>query len=233
MGPFNRAPTVADRIPYTRNRPAAILIVDDHPLIREGLALQISACDNLRVCAEASDTDEALSAHERYRPDLVIVDLTLKTGHGLDLIEALSHRDRNLRMLVLSAHDESLFAERALRAGAWGYVNKQEAQTQIIDAIHTVLQGKRYLSTALREQIVANTVDGERSDAAPTDTLTNRELEIFQLIGYGKSPGAIADALHISLRTLEAHRDNIRHKLGIRNGAELVSRAIQFAMKHQ
>lgn len=222
---------MTDQSRYAAEHPAKILIVDDHPLVRAGLELQISSHGDLRVCGQASDTNEALSIHEQLSPDLIIVDLTLKTGHGLDLIREIRRRDPAAKMLVLSAHEESLFAERALRAGAGGYINKQEAQTKIIEAIRTVLRGKRYLSPRLTQRIAILKMEGESLGASPTDVLTDRELQVFQLIGEGKTTSAIAGALRVSVHTIESHRDKIRHRLGLNNAAELVTCAIQFHLE--
>lgn len=210
---------------------ARILVVDDHPLVREGLAARINAQPGLEVCGEAADVDEALALHDRIHPDLVIIDLALRTGHGLDLIKTIGQRKPSTKMLVISAHDESVFAERVIRAGALGYVSKQEAQEQVLDAISTVLRGERYVSDRLTRQLVGSALDFGASKANGVEGLSDRELEIFELIGRGKSTRAIADELHLSIHTIETHRENIRAKLKLRNGSELVRSAVQWVLE--
>ena len=209
---------------------ARILIVDDHAMVREGLAARLSRRPNLEVCGEAAEVDEALDLVDCLRPDLIIVDLSLRSGHGLDLIKKVSMRQPPTKMLVLSAHDESLFARRALRAGAHGYVNKQEAQDTVIEAIETVLSGDRYLSDKLRQELVMHALDEEKRPGGIA-SLSDRELEIFELIGRGKSTRSIANQLHLSVHTIETHRENIRAKLHLSNGAELVRMAVQWMLE--
>lgn len=211
--------------------PARILIVDDHPLVREGLAARIGSRPELEVCGEAADVDEALRLLDLTRPELMIVDLSLRTGHGLDLIKKASQRDPPPRMLVLSAHDESLFAARALRAGALGYVNKQEAHKDVLEAIATVLRGERFVSEKLMRRLVGNAIATGTSKATGIESLSDRELEIFELIGRGKSTRNVADELKLSIHTIETHRENIRAKLSLRNGTELARAAVQWVLE--
>jgi DNA-binding NarL/FixJ family response regulator len=211
-----------------RDRPT-VLIVDDHPLVREGLAARISAQHDMAVCGEAADVEEALELLHKTNPTLMIVDLALKNGHGLDLIARVKKRGDGTLMLVVSAYEDSLFAERALRAGAHGYINKQEAQENILLAIRTVLRGTRYLSPEMTAWLVDRAIDG-------TDTrrgivsLSNRELEVFELIGQGKSTRAIAGQLGLSVHTIETHREKIRAKLGLVDGAALARRAAEWVL---
>ncbi len=207
-----------------------MLIVDDHPLVREGLAARISAQPDMEVCGEAADVDEALALHESARPALMIVDLALKRGHGFDLIEKVKKSGSAAKMLVVSAYEDSLFAERALRAGAHGYINKQEAQEKIISAIRAVLRGERYLSGEMLQRFVEQAIDVNREPQGVA-RLSNRELEIFELIGSGRSTRVIAEQLHLSIHTIESHRENIRAKLNLNNGAELVRRAVQWVLE--
>jgi DNA-binding NarL/FixJ family response regulator len=209
---------------------ARVLIVDDHPMVREGLAARLSIRPNLEVCGEAAEVDEALDLVDSLQPELIIVDLSLRSGHGLDLIKKVSVRQPATKMLVLSAHDESLFARRALRAGALGYVNKQEAQDTVIEAIDTVLRGERYLSDKLRQELMMHALDEEKRPGGIA-SLSDRELEIFELIGRGRSTRSIADQLHLSVHTIETHRENIRAKLHLSNGAELVRMAVQWMLE--
>ncbi len=210
---------------------ASILIVDDHPLVREGLAARIASQPDLSVCGEAAGVDEALELLRTKSPAVVIVDLTLSGGHGLDLIKKAVRSGTDAKLLVLTAHEETLFAERALRAGAHGFVTKQEAQGEVLEAIRTVLRGERYLSETMTQRLVGQALGS--GPAADVESLSDRELEIFELIGRGTSTRAIAEQLHLSVHTVETHRENIRAKLGLRNGAELVQRAVRWVYETQ
>jgi DNA-binding NarL/FixJ family response regulator len=209
-----------------------ILIVDDHPLVRAGLAQLISDCPDLEVCAEAADMAEALSQIDSTNPDLAIIDLSLAGGSGLDLIEHIKSRNRNILMLVASMHDEMLYAERVLAAGARGYINKQEAQESIIRAIRQVLSGKVYLSEAMTERMLSGMVDAgpEKRDI---DSLSNRELQVFELIGQGVPSSQIASQLNLSIKTIETHQAHIKRKLGLGSAHELNQRAIRWAMDQE
>jgi DNA-binding NarL/FixJ family response regulator len=215
-------------------RSSKILIVDDHPMMREGLAARIATQSDMVVCGEACDINDALARFRATKPDLMIVDLSLKTGHGLDLIKEIRATNNDVKLLVVTAFDESLYAERALRAGAQGYINKQEVQENIIDAIRTVLDGRRFLSDAMKERLVTQAVGGgdEAAGSDPVARLSDRELEVFTLIGRGKTTGAIASQLQLSVHTIDSHREKIRHKLNLKNGAELTQRAVQWVLEN-
>jgi DNA-binding NarL/FixJ family response regulator len=209
-----------------------ILIVDDHPLVRAGLAQLIGDCPDLEVCAEAADMAEALRLIDSTNPDLAIIDLSLAGGSGLDLIEHIKSRNRNILMLVASMHDEMLYAERVLAAGARGYINKQEAQESIIRAIRQVLSGKVYLSEAMTERMLSGMVDAgpKKRDI---DSLSNRELQVFELIGQGVPSGQIASQLNLSIKTIETHQAHIKRKLGLGSAHELNQRAIRWMMDQE
>ena len=208
-----------------------IAIVDDHPLVREGLAARISAQPDMEVCGEADDIESAMEMIVARRPALVIVDIALRDGHGIDLIKRIVAAGINTRMLVVSAYDESLFAERALRAGALGYINKQELQGKVVEALRTVLRGERYLSTAMAQRLIAQAI-GSKAAAGGTEALTDRELQIFQLVGRGKSTREIANELNVSVHTIDSHREHIRAKLDLRSGTELIQRAVQWHIEN-
>lgn len=208
-----------------------IAIVDDHPLVREGLAARISAQPDMEVCGEADDIESAMEMIVAKRPALVIVDIALRDGHGIDLIKRIVAAGINTRMLVVSAYDESLFAERALRAGALGYINKQELQGKVVEALRTVLRGERYLSSAMAQRLIAQAI-GSRAAAGGTEALTDRELQIFQLVGRGKSTREIANELNVSVHTIDSHREHIRAKLDLRSGTELIQRAVQWHIEN-
>ena len=206
-----------------------ILIVDDHPLVRAGFAQLIGDCPDLEVCGEASDMAEALKQIDATAPDLAIIDLSLAGGSGLDLIEHIKSRGNDILMLVASMHDETLYAERVLAAGARGYINKQEAQDRIIQAIRQVLAGKVYLSQQMTERLLSGMVDaaGGKRDI---DALSNRELQVFELIGRGVSTSQMAEQLNLSTKTIETHQAHIKKKLGLGSAHELTQRAIRWVM---
>lgn len=209
-----------------------ILIVDDHPLVRTGFAQLIGDCPDLEVCGEAGDMAEALKLIDSSEPDLTIVDLSLAGGSGLDLIEHIKSRDRDILMLVASMHDETLYAERVLAAGARGYINKQEAQDRIIQAIRTVLSGKVYLSQNMTERLLSGLVDAD-AERRDIDKLSNRELQIFELTGQGVSTGQMAKQLNLSVKTIETHQAHIKKKLGLSSAHELTQRAIRWIMDQE
>jgi len=208
-----------------------IAIVDDHPLVREGLAARISAQPDMEVCGEADDIESAMELILAKRPALVIVDIALRDDHGIDLIKRIVAAGINTRMLVVSAYDESLFAERALRAGASGYINKQELQGKVVEALRTVLRGERYLSSAMAQRLIAQAI-GSKASQGGTEALTDRELQIFQLVGRGKSTREIANELNVSVHTIDSHREHIRAKLNLRSGTELIQRAVQWHIEN-
>ena len=209
-----------------------ILIVDDHPLVRTGFAQLIGDCPDLEVCCEAADMAEALRLIDKNCPDLAIIDLSLAGGSGLDLIERIKSRNQDVLMLVASMHDETLYAERVLAAGARGYINKQEAQENIILAIRQVLAGKVYLSEAMTERLLSGLVD-VRDEKRDIERLSNRELQVFELIGEGVPVSQIASQLNLSIKTIETHQANIKKKLGLGSAHELNQRAIRWVMDQE
>lgn len=212
---------------------ARILIVDDHPAVREALAMRIAKDRTLVVCGEAADEGEALKLHAEQKPDLLIVDITLKSGDGLDLIKRIKAKDSNVRMLVWSMHSESLYAERALRAGAQGYITKEQAMSQIVEAIEQVLAGNFYLSPAMTEKLLTRISKGgtESLDRSPMETLSDRELEVLRLVGKGVRTADIARQLHLSVKTVETYRDRIRKKLNLADGNELIRFAARWILE--
>src|SRR6266567_4397793 len=196
---------------------ARILIVDDHPAVREALVSRIGRQPDLEVCGEAADLSEALGLVADTQPDLAVVDISLKTGSGIDLIKRIKDRNDSVRMLVWSMHSESLYAERALGAGALGYINKDQATDKIVEAIRRVLEGKVYLSDAMAEKMLHRAVGGGREEVtrSPLTALADRELEVFHLIGQGVKTAEIAERLHLSVKTVETYRDRIRQKLDL------------------
>ena len=206
-----------------------ILLVDDHPIMRHGLAQLVRAESDLDVCGEAGSAAEGLKAVEKLKPDLVVADLTLPDKHGLEFIKDLQAMHPGTLVLVLSMHDESLYAERVLRAGARGYVMKETAADTLIHAARRVLDGGIYLSDRMAGQML-ELMAGQRKQASvsPLERLTDRELEVLQLIGQGRATRHIAEQLHISARTVDAHRAHIKEKLQLEDGPALVRYAVRW-----
>ena len=211
--------------------PFRVLIVDDHPIVREGLRALISQHDDLVVCGEAESAGEALELVKSEVPDVAVIDISLKDSDGLDLIRRIRESRRSVRMLVSSMHDESFYARRSLRAGALGYVSKENAAGQIIEAIHRVLQGRIYLSDEMSELLISSMLGADdETDYRSVDSLSDRELEVFRWIGRGLTTREIASRLSLSVKTVETYRQRIREKLDLRNGAELARRASQWVL---
>jgi DNA-binding NarL/FixJ family response regulator len=209
-----------------------ILLVDDHPLVRERLAEVINREADLMVSGEAEQRHEAITAILAKPPDLVIVDLTLKNSDGLELIKDIHARWPKLRMLVVSMHDESLYAERVIRAGAQGYITKQEATRKILLAIRCVLAGNLYLNDKVANQIISRlTTHAGADNADPAAMLADRELQVFEQTGLGLNTHQIAARLHIAVKTVETYRSRIRHKLKLKNSSELLQLAISWSRK--
>lgn len=209
-----------------------ILIVDDHALVRHGLTQLISHEPDLDVCGDAEDASQALLAVEQTAPDLVIVDISLKESNGIDLIKRLRAHHPHIKILVSSMHDESLYAERALHAGALGYITKQQATDTVIDAIRQVLKGEVYLSPAMTSQLL-HRLGGHGRDFEENAVarLSDRELEVFEMIGHGLATRQIAERLHLSIKTIETHREHIKEKLNLANGAELARHAVRWVLE--
>jgi len=208
-----------------------IMIVDDHPLVRSGLRQLIETEPDLRVCCEAASMVEAQQVFSNHSPDLAIIDLSLPDGSGLDLIKHILARQPDMKTLVSSMYDEDLFAVRALRAGARGYINKQEAGEQVIAAIRQVLTGELYLSSRMTEHLIVNTAHStDDQKYSPAQTLSNRELEVFELTGHGLTTSDIAERLHLSVKTIESHRANIKTKLRLNSAGELIRCAVQWTL---
>lgn len=209
-----------------------VLIVDDHPIVRRGLADLIAREPDLEVCGEASDAAEALSQLDTARPDVAVIDMSLRGGHGLELIGQIKAKDERVKMLVSSMHDELLFAERSLRAGAMGYIPKQEPTENLIEAIREVVRGGVYLTPRMSNRLLHHVVGGKPLDENPITGLSNRELEVFEMIGQGLTTQQIAQRLHLSAKTVETHREKIKGKLNLKNSSELSRRAVQWALEN-
>lgn len=211
-----------------------ILIVDDHPIFCLGMRQLINKEKDLEVCGSEESAAKARIAIAELKPDLVIVDISLKDSDGIDLVKEINTRYENLPVLVLSMYDESLYAERALQAGASGYVMKQEAITQVVQALRKVLKGEIYASDSVKEKAFQRLVSLRKPDQkSPIDVLSDRELEVFRLIGEGLSTREIADRLHLSIKTIGTYREKIKEKQGLKNYTQLVKMAVYWSDKIQ
>jgi len=206
-----------------------LLIVDDHPLVRSGIRALVNMEDGLEVAGEAEDHREAMDAIANDKPDLVLVDISLKNSNGLNLLKDISQTYPEMITLAVSMHDEYTYAIRCLKAGASGYIMKQEGTEKIIEAIHTVLNGKTYLSPIMTQAAVDQLGTGKSpAGASPIEALSNRELELFQLTGQGKEISEIAEIMNISPRTVEVHRLHIKKKLGLRTSTDIFQMAYEW-----
>ena len=209
-----------------------VFIVDDHPLVRESLANLIAQQPDMSICGEAEYSSTALAAIATLQPDVAVVDLSLGDGSGLDLIRDLRKLHPRVAVLVLSMHDESWYAERALRAGARGYVMKRAASRDVLDAIRRVREGRMALTPDLAETLAAKLVAGPLEMADPVATLSDRELDVFRLLGQGRQTRQIADALHLSMKTVQAYCARIKDKLGLNSANELLREAVRWLADH-
>jgi DNA-binding NarL/FixJ family response regulator len=208
-----------------------VLLIDDHPIVRQGLALLIEREADLSVCGEADGAHSAFHAIETLRPDIVLLDISLNGPDGLEVLKEIRMKSGSLPVLILSMHDESIYAERAMRAGANGYIMKQEATEQVLIAIRRILQGDVYLSDRLTTTMLQQYVrGGAHIKSSPLLNLTDRELEVFRLIGEGHGTRQIADELHLSVKTIESYQAHIKEKLALRNARELVQHAIEWTV---
>ncbi len=213
------------------SKPARILIIDDHPIVRRGLAGLINEADDLTVCGEADSLAQGLTQLRELAPSLALVDLSLGDGHGLELIKQARAEGLTTRLLVVSMMDEALYADRVLRAGAEGYLRKEEATENIVTAIREVLIGKVYLSPTATARVLNQVASKDGIDKTPIETLSDRELEVFELLGSGLSSRDIAERLELSVKTVETYREKIKAKLSLKNGTELTRHAIHFVME--
>jgi DNA-binding NarL/FixJ family response regulator len=208
---------------------ARILVVDDHPIVREGLVRVIDQTTDLLVCAHAENIPQALEAVENSKPDLVIVDISLGGQNGIELIKDVIVRHPDLPVLVHSMFDETMYAERCLRAGAKGYVMKQEPPHRLLDGVRRVLKGEVHLSEAMTKQLLCRISSGPRGKGnLPSELLSDREFEVFELLGRGHRTKEIAQLLHLSDKTIQTHREHIKEKLNIDNAVSLVRQAVQW-----
>jgi DNA-binding NarL/FixJ family response regulator len=230
------ARSAAGRSPEGRSagRKKMVFVVDDHPIVRQGLALLINQEPDLAVCGAAEEMQSALAAINAVRPDILIVDISLNGPDGLELLKTIRITMPRLPVLILSMHDESLYAERALRAGANGYIMKQEATEKVLVALRRILSGEIYVSDRIANSMMRHYVRGANlSEHSSISELTDRELEVFRLIGEGHGTRQIAEALHLSVKTVESYQAHIKEKLSLRSARELVQHAVQWNVREK
>jgi len=209
-----------------------ILIVDDHPVVRMGLRQMLSQEADLEICGEAGSAAEGLELAEETSPDLVIVDISLPDRSGLELVKQLAAGSDPPRIVISSMHDEKLFAERALKAGAHGYVAKEEATRDLVDAVRRVAAGDMYLSEEMTQHMLQVSAGTASTDGATgVESLSDRELEVFERIGQGLTTREVAERLQLSVKTIESHRENVKAKLDLRNNNELIRRAVEWSLR--
>lgn len=209
-----------------------ILAVDDHPMVRDGIRYQIESNSDLQYVGEADSVGPAMKLVQNECPDLVIVDITLKSSNGLELIEWIHHNNQAIRILVLTMHDESIYAERCFRAGAHGFLNKQDSRDKLVLAIRELLAGNRYMSEETSERLICQALGNHEFSSPTVATLSNRELEVFQLIGDGLSTSQIAGKLCLSPHTIDTHRERIKSKLRLKNALDLQREAIEWKLRN-
>jgi DNA-binding NarL/FixJ family response regulator len=214
-------------------QPARVMLVDDHPALLRGLAEFIDDEPDMRVCGQAAGITESLQLLGRIKPDVAVIDLRLPDGSGLELIKQIRALDRSIRVLVLSMYEETIYAERALRAGAMGYITKDEASDKVIEGIRQVLRGEVCLSDrmSLRMLQMMGSSGPRPAGESPVGRLSDRELEVFELIGHAQSTRQIADRLRLSIKTIETHRESIKRKLALQGNLELIHSAIQWVFE--
>lgn len=224
---------MAKRLPAVNKNATRILIVDDHPIVREGLSALLSRQPDFEICGQAGDVQNALRLVKETKPHVVTIDISLKDGTGLDLIRRIAERDRSIRMVACSLFDETLYAERALHAGAMGYINKDEAPESIVKAVRQVLDGKTYLSERMSD-LLAQRLIGKRCrvERPVVDLLSDRELEVFEMIGNGLTTAEIARKLYVGMKTVDTHRRRIKAKLKVKTTAQLGRDAAHWVLKN-
>lgn len=218
----------------TGSKKVKVLVVDDHPVVRKGIVHLINNQPDLVVCAETESGRGAIDVITATKPDMAIIDLTLQDTSGIEVIKNVRAMHPHLPMLVLSMHDETLYAERVLRAGAKGYIMKQEATENLLEAIRRVMSGEIYLSRKMETKLLRQLANGHSAlSKSPIERLSDRELEVFQLLGHGQGTREIAERLRIGVKTVETHRMHIMEKLGVQSATELLKHAIQWVQSGQ
>jgi DNA-binding NarL/FixJ family response regulator len=227
-------PTAEGSAPTSEVPKKQILVVDDHPIFRHGLADLIQSQPDLVVCGHADSAPTALDQMRRLKPDMAILDVSLRGTNGIELVKLMKAEVPRLPILVLSVHDESLYALRALKAGALGYIMKAEAGQHVIAGIRRVLEGKIFVSPKFSEQLIFKAIHSiETGDGSPVDQLSDRELEVLELLGKGHNTRSVARLLNLSVKTIETHRAHIKEKLGFKDASEMVRFAIDWVSQQE
>ena len=214
--------------PHSEKSKVRILVVDDHPIVRQGFAQLINGTDDLEMAGEAGEASAAMDCLKKLKPDFAIVDISLKSGNGVDLTKSMLMERPDLPILVVSMYDEGLYVERVLRAGAKGYLMKQEATEKVVDAIRRILDGELYVSEKMRDVLLQKLVTGQNPSSSPMEHLSDRELEVMQLLGQGRGTRQIAEEMHVSIKTVESHYAKVKEKLGLKTANELIQYAVKW-----
>lgn len=218
-----------DARPNDKKSELRVMLVDDHPVVREGFSRYIETQPDMRVCCQTGSAAEAFALYSKQRPDITLIDLSLEEGSGLELIKDIVAHDASAKLLVISGHDEELYAERCMRAGAMGYIHKHEAGQRIMDALASVRRGDVFLSPKLANRLLRNASNKRAgADGDPKASLSDRELEVFELLGQGNTINQIAEHLHLSPKTIETYRSHLKEKLGVASSQQLARRAFQW-----
>jgi len=226
-------PLKDEKKPSTFAKRTTVFILDDHPIVRQGIGELINGESDMMVCGEADNYEDAMGAVDKLKPEVILVDISLNGSSGVEFLKALKIHHPEIKPLILSMHDETLYAERVLREGARGYIMKQEATEKIMDAIRHVLKGQIYLSDYMMERILEKKYGGISTDASPVEALSDRELEVFRMIGEGTSTSLIAKQLHRSIKTIETYRARIKVKLNLKNNMELIRMAMNWVQNEK
>ena len=213
--------------------PAKILIVDDHPLMREALHLTLASEQDMSVVGEATDETQAFDLAMSLQPDLALVDISLENGNGIELVKQIRSKMPDIKILVISTYPESMYAERAIRAGAMGYINKQNSKEDVLHAMRTILSGDRYIDEEIAKRLEGQARTRKQAPNSPIDLLSNRELEVFQLLGRGLTGSAVAEQIGVSVHTVDSYRARLKTKLGLTNGTELQREAVRWVVENE
>ncbi len=227
-------PAAKQRTRDSKPRKMRVFIVDDHPIVRHGFIQRLGLEPDMEVCGQAAKAQEALTGIGELKPDVALIDLSLEEGNGVDLIKELKTRGDKVKIIVVSSFDESAYAERSIRAGAHGYLNKKEAVDKIVDAIQRVAAGGYFLSEAMTAKALGRALSGKSDPGgSPLDTFSDREMQVYELLGSGLTVNQIAEKLFLSPKTIETYRENLKKKLDLKSSGDLLRHAIQWNLEHR
>lgn len=228
--------TTASNLASASRKTIRVLIVDDHDIVRHGYSQLLGTDPNFEICGESANSSEAMRLVYETQPDLALIDITLQNGHGLELCKEIrvwsEQNNHDIKLLVVTAHDEEMYAERALHAGASGFLNKGETTKRLLEAIHQVMEGRIFLSQSMTERILSRLISGHyEENQSPLENLSDRELEVFELIGKGMTTREVAEHLDLSPKTVETYRENLKVKLNLGNANQLVCAAVHHLLE--